>query len=1050
MLVKKLKYSIALIIVLVITITASLFGQTFVGTIQSPGFVPSSIAIYEAGNKLFVSDTESEHLLIYDCTTLNLLEELDLGYPGMMVVHEPTGKLYLRIHIGWEGKIAVINADTNELIRFINDVYGTLRIDESLGKVYVLDRSLDGNLSVIDIATDAVSTVELTGGGFFSNMKVNHITHEIFIGYFSVGSEQLDIVDGTTLDLTTIPAPNGWDLAVNWLENKVYIIKGGLDRYWMYDRNTDNISYISECSNDATSLYFNSAGNRIYTSAEVNRVSTIIDGATNSCFNLPMHGATTNLAFRHATNHVYYVGMDYIVVMDDNTQLVEQFPNIWLKTTGNGIAIHQLTGRVFVNYYKNDPQASNTIVVLQDTETMIRPPVFVGDRGAFESYVLDPITKEVVEVWNPTYAGHGMAVRPGGGRVYEATYDRFSMNGSLREYAGCESPHLVPFNSFETGGNDPTVPVITPDGSQVYVSNSGSDNVSVIDTETTTVTAIISVGDTPWGAVITPDASKVYVANKNDNTVSMISTVSNTVIKTIAVEVKPWGVAVNPSGTKAYVANSNSGTVSVIDINSDNVIATIPVGSEPHWLACTPDGKNVYVTNSGSATVSVINTGSDVVVQTISVDANPEGIAAFPDGSEVYVATDSTVNVINTSDYSVSIVSLPVPGTPWLSHELIPLVIADPTSRFAGRVTSGGEPVNNAHIIVVQAGIEKGNAATNVAGDYSVFNLKSGTYDLEISASNYYPQNLTSKTVGIGRTEVLHFTMIPFTPDTPTLISPSADAENQPTTLTLNWNPATGADKYHLQVSNDSQFETKMFDDSTITTTSTQVGPLKNTTTYYWRVMAKNVGGSSDWSEIWNFTTLMQLPDHVVLISPPDDVLLNESRIEFVWFKSLPNVNQYWLEFSQNSSMINSVIDSLITDTTTIIQDFIFNQPYYWRVKAQNTAGWGSFSEIRNFKIVLTDIQTDVDIPKEYELYQNYPNPFNLQTTIKFELPQPEFVSLKVYNTAGQEVATLVNEKLLAGQYKYYLNAYSLTNGVYYYKFQAGEYNQTKKFILIK
>jgi photosystem II stability/assembly factor-like uncharacterized protein len=92
-----------------------------------------------------------------------------------------------------------------------------------------------------------------------------------------------------------------------------------------------------------------------------------------------------------------------------------------------------------------------------------------------------------------------------------------------------------------------------------------------------------------------------------------------------------------------------------------------------------------------------------------------------------------------------------------------------------------------------------------------------------------------------------------------------------------------------------------------------------------------------------------------------------------------------------------------------------------------------------------------------FELQQNYPNPFNLTTNIGFRiayLPDGKvgfgFVSLKVYDVLGNEVATLVNEEKSAGEYKIEFNAYNLPSGVYFYRLQAGSFNQIKKMILIK
>ncbi len=98
----------------------------------------------------------------------------------------------------------------------------------------------------------------------------------------------------------------------------------------------------------------------------------------------------------------------------------------------------------------------------------------------------------------------------------------------------------------------------------------------------------------------------VYVTNQNSNNVSVIDTATNTVTATVDVGRQPWGVAVSPDGKKVYVANYGSSTVSIIDAATNTVSATVPVGLNPVGVAVTPDGTKVYVTNYGSNNVSVI------------------------------------------------------------------------------------------------------------------------------------------------------------------------------------------------------------------------------------------------------------------------------------------------------------------------------------------------------------------------------------------------------------------------------------------------------------
>jgi hypothetical protein len=90
------------------------------------------------------------------------------------------------------------------------------------------------------------------------------------------------------------------------------------------------------------------------------------------------------------------------------------------------------------------------------------------------------------------------------------------------------------------------------------------------------------------------------------------------------------------------------------------------------------------------------------------------------------------------------------------------------------------------------------------------------------------------------------------------------------------------------------------------------------------------------------------------------------------------------------------------------------------------------------------------DIPSDYVLYNNYPNPFNPSTTINFSVLSSEFVTLKVFDVLGNEVAVLVDEEKPAGIYEVKFDAIGLSSGIYFYKLQAGSFVETKKMILMK
>ena len=113
------------------------------------------------------------------------------------------------------------------------------------------------------------------------------------------------------------------------------------------------------------------------------------------------------------------------------------------------------------------------------------------------------------------------------------------------------------------------------------------------------------------------------------------------------------------------------------------------------------------------------------------------------------------------------------------------------------------------------------------------------------------------------------------------------------------------------------------------------------------------------------------------------------------------------------------------------------------------TADLDYFEIIR--EIPYTPIDRGVNkIPTQFSLSQNYPNPFNPTTTIEFALPQTEWVTLQVFNILGQQVITLVSEKLNPGVYRYDWKAQDIPSGIYYCRLQAGNFQDVKKLILLK
>jgi hypothetical protein len=98
----------------------------------------------------------------------------------------------------------------------------------------------------------------------------------------------------------------------------------------------------------------------------------------------------------------------------------------------------------------------------------------------------------------------------------------------------------------------------------------------------------------------------------------------------------------------------------------------------------------------------------------------------------------------------------------------------------------------------------------------------------------------------------------------------------------------------------------------------------------------------------------------------------------------------------------------------------------------------------------VVSVDDDDDVPLRYQLAQNYPNPFNPTTTIRFEIPAEVHVALKVYNVLGQEVLVVVDEVKQPGRYDVRVEASALASGPYFYRLRAGDFVETRKFVLLR
>jgi YVTN family beta-propeller protein len=165
---------------------------------------------------------------------------------------------------------------------------------------------------------------------------------------------------------------------------------------------------------------------------------------------------------------------------------------------------------------------------------------------------------------------------------------------------------------------------IAPDGSRVYVSGDASTSVSVIDTRNDRVAGVIEVGQGPHGVALTPDGRTLLVAVNGVDRVAVIDTGSQSVVATVRVA-KPHTIAIRHDALVAYVSSQEPGhfALAVIDIKKHAVIRNIPLDKPPRDLEFGADGKYLYFTLAGVNAVQVLDPATDRVVTIIPTGASP-------------------------------------------------------------------------------------------------------------------------------------------------------------------------------------------------------------------------------------------------------------------------------------------------------------------------------------------------------------------------------------------------------------------------------------------
>ncbi|MBN1926799.1 MAG: gliding motility-associated C-terminal domain-containing protein [Prolixibacteraceae bacterium] len=329
------------------------------------------------------------------------------------------------------------------------------------------------------------------------------------------------------------------------------------------------------------------------------------------------------------------------------------------------------------------------------------------------------------------------------------------------------------------------------------------------------------------------------------------------------------------------------------------------------------------------------------------------------------------------------------------------------------------------------------NQSEIITNNFFVDNLEENTqYHWRVNATNIMGTSEWS--------EVWDFTTQPPVPIVPLLVSPNNEAIDLSLPVIFNWNSSEFAESYTLQVSTTPNFSTPLINQTNLTENSYLLSDLQNETTYYWRISATNVAGTSDWSQIWEFKTLPPIPSVPELISPIYEADNQSLSVEFSWNIAL-HADSYTLQVSMNPDFSSPLINQNdLTENGYSAGDFQNETTYYWQVCATN-AGGTSCSDVWQFTTI-------PEMPESPVLISPENNAENRPLSLQFNwevTPNAENYTIQISIDPGFE-------NIVHSQSNISSTSYSFENcdeeTTYYWRVQAtnvagsGEWSETWSF----
>lgn len=494
-----------------------------------------------------------------------------------------------------------------------------IAVNKNTNKIYV---SHGKNISVIDLNSKAILK-KISWTSDILSLVLNTSTNQIY-GIAGNSTNSIVIINGNTDTISgTININNSpFDIDVNNVTNRLYVTSNSTTSSFIttIDCNTNTVLQTLSLINSALFIKVNSATNKIYVSHDENtspqKLSlSVINGNTNTLIkNLPISNRADRapIAINTLTNKVYVIAAYNIFVVDGETdtflETIDNIPSIFTFASSFYADIDETLNRL----YYTASMSGHLIVFDCNTKTFLAG--LLGKNGERTGVV--------------------------------PSFNQFVVDSSSNLVYGTYRGYTDPFS------------LIHPDNKLMIID---AKNIARFNT-------MVAVGSNPRSIDFNRITNKIYVANSDSKTISVVDSVSGTVIKTIAVEAIPRSLVINKNTNKIYVFNNdsvgwgiNKCLLTTIDGSSDTIVDTLDITSDPiqaQRIALNTLTNKLYVpSNKG---IYIIDTANNTILKNISIPDNLPSLPIYPAinyiTNEIYVTGPfgNTVLVINGSNDTIS------------------------------------------------------------------------------------------------------------------------------------------------------------------------------------------------------------------------------------------------------------------------------------------------------------------------------------------------------------------------------------------------------------